>query len=79
MNRVYQSLQILKLQILSNISHDGFVPGFFIFLALIMLLLLMLLPTPQKYLDTTKLMTAVYSLLVIGVLWKFISYIREKP
>jgi hypothetical protein len=33
-----------------------------------------------QYLDTTSvMMIVVYSLLLIGVLWKFISYMRESP
>jgi hypothetical protein len=31
-----------------------------------------------QYLDTTTIMLIVYSLLVVGVVWKFVSYIREK-
>lgn len=77
MNGVYQFIRILKLQIPSSMFNDGFVPGFFILLALTMLLL-MLFPAAKIYLDTDKVMTAVYSLLVIGVLWKFIRYMREK-
>jgi hypothetical protein len=30
-------------------------------------------------LDTTRAMIIVYSLLVIGVVWKFIRYMRESP
>ena len=32
-----------------------------------------------EYLDTTRAMIIVYSLLVIGVVWKFIRYMRESP
>jgi hypothetical protein len=33
----------------------------------------------QEDLDTTRAMIAVYLLLVIGVVWKFIRYMRESP
>ena len=80
MKGVYQFIHELKLQILSGISSNKVVitPGFPIFLALIVLLVMPFL-VAQKYLDINRAMIAVYSLLVIGVLWKFIRYIREKP
>jgi hypothetical protein len=83
MKQVYQFIRTLKLQIHSSTSRyafDAFVttPGFPILLALIVLL-----ATPfllgQKYLDTNRMMISVYTLLVIGVFWKFIRYIRQKP
>ena len=80
MKELYQVIRELKIQILSGISSNKGVitPGFPIFLALIVLLVMPLLVT-QKYLDINRAMIAVYSLLVIGVVWKFIRYIREKP
>jgi hypothetical protein len=78
MNDVYQFIRTAKRQILSSMFSDGFAQGFFIFLGLIILLLMPFLVT-QDYLDTSRAMIAVYLLLVIGVLWKFIIYMREKP
>ena len=80
MKGIYQFIRELKLKILSGISSNKTVitPGFPIFLALIVLLIMPFL-VGQKYLDINRAMIAVYSLLVIGVLWKFIRYLREKP
>ncbi len=80
MKGVYQSIRTLKLQILSSIPKNvsATTPGFPIFLALI-ILVLMPFAVEQEDWDTTttRAMTAVYSLLVIGVIWKFVKYIRE--
>jgi heme/copper-type cytochrome/quinol oxidase subunit 4 len=71
---------MLKLQILSSISNIASVtkPGFPIFLALIILLLMPFLAVQEEDLDKTRAMNTVYLLLVIGVVWKFIRYIRGK-
>lgn len=79
MKGVYQSIRILKLQILSSIANIASVktPGFPIFLALVMLVLM---PFVVEQVDsdiTTRAMSAVYSLLVIGVIWKFVRYMKE--
>lgn len=83
MKEVYQFIGLLKLQILSKLSSNASVttPGFPIFLALIFLLAIPILVTPDvsatQFIDTTRVMIIVYSLLVVGVVWKFISYMRE--
>lgn len=79
MKEIYEFIRILKLKIRSEISNNTFVtrPGFFVVLALIMLFVMPFL-IAQKYSGTTRIMIAVYSLLVIAVVWKFIEYMREK-
>jgi hypothetical protein len=79
MKRGYQSIRTLKLQFLSSLSNAASIttPGFPIFLALILLLCMPLLVV-QEDLDITRTTNAIYLLLVIGVAWKFIRYIREK-
>ena len=79
MNRGYQSIRTLKLQILSSISNITSVttPEFPIFLALILILLMPFLVVYEDF-DTTRVTNAFYFLLLVGVVWKFIRYMREK-
>ena len=78
MKRGYQSIRILKLQFLSRLSNVSVTtPGFPIFLALILLLYMPFLVVQEDF-DITRTTNAIYLLLVIGVVWKFIRYIREK-
>jgi hypothetical protein len=78
MKRGYQSIRILKLQFLSRLSNASVTtPGFPIFLALYLLLYMPFLVVQEDF-DITRTTNAIYLLLVIGVVWKFIRYIREK-
>jgi hypothetical protein len=79
MKELYQSIRTLKLQILSSIAKNASIttPGFPIFLALIMLLMMPFIVEEMDSDTALGVMTGVYSLLVIGVIWKFVKYMRE--